>query len=234
MLNLFKNKLLIPLFCVVSIIALTGVGWAAVTPVTVTSVSRTSSTESQTSGITKVTYTTTVRYDFDTLAAAGWYGDTNTTTPLVIPATSLSGVKAWSVSAWVGSIPAGGQFNDSIATSTGDTCEIIWEYSMNGSHWYTAHNVRPTEGRMITASTTTDAGTNFIAFGPVDRFDGIGSAIMDSTAALKLVDGYAVWATANYVRGRAYIHGIYNPVGIAAGSKYGNIQYKGIITLLKD
>lgn len=207
--NLIKNKLLITMLFVVSLLVMYDVGWSAVTPITLTSISRTAEPETQGSNISKILYTNTIRWDFDSAAAATqWYGDTNTTTPLIIPPTSLSGVTAWSAAAWIYTTGATGDFSDSIGASTDDTMEVVWEYSMDGNRWYVADKAatgHPQESRMLTQAAATNTGTNFIGFGPINRF-GDRTAIMDSTSALKSIDAQ-VWPCASYVRARLYIHG---------------------------
>lgn len=211
MLNLFKNKLLIPLFCVVSLLVMYDVGWTAVTYMAAPTLSKSASTESQMSGITKVLYTNTFRWDFDS-AAAGllYYADTFSTS-VIIPATSLSGVTSWSAAAWIHTTGATGEFSDSIASGLGgdDTMEVVWEYSMDGSKWYTTEKVatgQTPESRNLTQTAATNIGNNFIAFGPIDRFQK--TDVMDSTSALKTIDA-CIWPVAQYVRARLYIHGRY-------------------------
>jgi hypothetical protein len=233
--NLIKNKLLIALICVFSLI-LFDVGWSAPNPITLTSTTRTATTETQASGITKVSYATTIRWDFDTLAAAnGAYADTNTTVPLLIPSTSLSGVTSWSAAAWIyTSGGTTGDFSDSIGSTTGDTCEIVWEYSMDGNKWYTTDlpaTKYPQESRMMTQVPSTATGSNFVAFGPINRF-GDRSAIMDSTSALRSVDAQ-IWPVAQYVRGRVYIHGFYSP-GVPPTGRYATVNFKAFILLKKE
>lgn len=229
--NLIKNKLLITMLFVVSLFVMYDVGLSAVTPVTLTSTSRTANIETQDGGITKVNYTTAIRWDIDTVAAAaGWYGDTNTTVPLVIPSTSMSGVKAFHAAVWITTTDITGDFSDSIGSTTDDTCEVVWEYSMDNSRWYTATLSKPQESRMLTQTASTATGSNFIAFGPIDRFAPLS---VDSTADLRDVDGNSIWATAQYIRARVYIHGEYMP-NVPPAGRYALVNFKSFITLKRD